>query len=74
MHHVEVSEPLGQITPRDACALAVWHRFNKQPVVSRRYPNMTFTTRKQGFNTLPLVISKSVAAEHAKICTVEKRD
>ena len=33
MHDAEIAKALGQIPPRDACAVAVQHRVREQPVV-----------------------------------------
>jgi len=67
MHHAKVPEPLGKVAPRDARAIAVQHRFNKQPVVPRRHPNMACPPGKQRFNTLSLVISKCVATGYEEV-------
>ena len=58
----EIAETLGQITPGDAGAIAVKHRFDKQAIVFGCHPNIRGFARQKLFNPLPLIIAKGIAA------------
>ena len=41
-----ITKPLGQVTPGNARPVAIEHRLDEQPVVSRRDPDVALTPRQ----------------------------
>ena len=58
----EITEPLRQIAPRDARAVAIKNRLDKQTIVFRGHPNIRGLARQKLFYPLPWGITKGVAA------------
>jgi len=51
-----------EVTPRDACTVAVEHRLDKQTVVCASYSYVAFLTRQKVADTIPLVIAKRISS------------
>src|SRR3954451_21098303 len=62
MHLDAIAETLRQVTPRNTGAEPVQHRFDEEPVVPCRYPDVAITARQQVTDPLPLVVSQAVTA------------
>src|SRR4051812_42797119 len=60
MHLDAIAETLRQVTPRNTGAEPVQHRFDEEPVVPCRYPDVAITARQQVTDPLPLVVSQAV--------------
>src|SRR3954447_1425543 len=65
LHLDPAAEPLGQIAPGDARAIAVKHGLDKQPVVLGRAPDMSDPARQKVSDPRPLVITQAVASHHS---------
>jgi len=57
-----IAEAFRQIPPGNACAIPVKHRLDKQSVVLGSDTDMPFTAGQKVLDTLPLVITKGIAA------------
>ena len=60
----EVAETFGKIAPRDARAIAIQQRFDKQTIVSGRRPDMAGAASKQVADAFPLIVPQGVASAH----------
>ena len=65
MHHPEVPETLGQVTPGYSCTIAVQHGLDEQPVVFGGHTHVTGTPGQQVLDAIPLIVSKGVSSGHA---------
>ncbi|AOW46642.1 hypothetical protein A4S02_07525 [Acetobacter ascendens] len=57
-----IPEPRWQVTPGNACAVAIHHRFHKQTVIGGRSVDMTFTTREKIFYPFPLAVTQAISS------------
>ena len=64
MHHPEVPEPLRQITPGYARAIAVQHGLDEQPVVPGGHTHVTGAPGQQVLDAISLIVSKCVSSGH----------
>src|SRR5439155_20558393 len=62
MNFDRIAKALRQIAPGDASAIAIENRFDKQPVVLSRDPNMARTSRQNILDPVPLIIPQSIAS------------
>jgi hypothetical protein len=72
-----VAKPFGQVPPREAGPITVDHRFNKQPIVLGRYPDMPFTSGQNILYPVPLIVPKGVTARLSapnQLTAYESRD
>src|SRR5215813_993853 len=60
-----IAKPLRQVAPGDPSAIAVEHCLDEQTVVSCRHPDVAFTAGQQVLDTIPLVVTKGVAAHRS---------
>lgn len=67
MHHTEITKALGQVAPRDAGALTVEHRIDKQPVVSRSGSGLSDLAGQQILDALPMRIAQGISSGHAQL-------
>jgi len=51
-----IAETLGEIAPRNAGSISV-HRFDEQPIVRRRAPDMAFAARQKIRDPVPLIVT-----------------
>ena len=65
LHLDPTAEPLGQIAPGNAGAVAVDHRLHKEPVVLGRAPDMSDPARQKVSDPLPLIITQAVASHRS---------
>src|SRR3712207_6057935 len=65
LHLDPATEPLGQIAPGDAGAIAVQHGLDKEPVVLGGAPDMADPVRQKVSDPLPLVIAQAVASHRS---------
>jgi hypothetical protein len=63
MYLYGIAKAFGQISPRNAGAITVQNRFYKQPIVFGGYADMAFAARQKVLYTLPLVVTKGIAAQ-----------
>src|SRR4051794_10986973 len=73
MHVFPVSKALGQVAPGHPGAIAVEHRFHKQPVVRRRAAHMADAARQQVPDPLPLIITQSIRSRHGFMFATKSR-
>jgi hypothetical protein len=59
------AEALRKIAPRNARAIAIEHRLDKQAVVRRGSANVAVTTGKKILNPLPLIVSQAIATHRS---------
>ena len=64
MHDAKVAESRWQVAPGDACAVAVEHCIDEQPVVFCRGSGLSCLTGQQVFDALPLGIKEGVSFTH----------
>ena len=57
-----VPEAFRQVPPGNACAIPIKHRLDKQSVVLGSDTDMPFTAGQKVLYTLPLIITKGIAA------------
>jgi hypothetical protein len=57
-----IAKALRQVPPGNASAIAVENGFDKPPIVLRRRPNITFTSRQKILDPVPLVVPQSIAS------------
>ena len=62
MNFDRIAKALRQIAPGDASAIAIENRFDKQPVVLSRDPNMAHASRQNILDPVPLIIPQSIAS------------
>ena len=62
MHDAKVTKAPGQVLPGDARAVAVQHRFDKQPVISRRHAHMALAPGQQVLDAFPLIVSQCISS------------
>jgi hypothetical protein len=62
-----IAKPLRQIAPRNAGAVAIQHRRDKQPAIARSHSNRPLPTRQQVLDPVPLVVTKSVTAHRSAL-------
>ena len=60
----QVAKAFGQVPPREAGPITVDHRFNKQPIVLGRYPDMPLTS---GEDTLSCPIDRPEGRNGASV-------
>ena len=60
MHLDAIAETLRQVTPRNTGAEPVQHRFDEEPVVPCRYPDVAITAGQQVADPLPFVVPQAV--------------
>jgi hypothetical protein len=65
MHHAEITEALGQVTPGNTGAVAIEHGIDEQPVVLGGGTNVSSPAGQQVFDLAPLAICQGVSATHA---------
>src|ERR1700677_4114397 len=58
-----IAEPLRQIAPRHASAIAIEDRLDEQPIVARGHADVPLATRKQISDPVPLIFTKGVTAQ-----------
>lgn len=61
----EITKTLGQVAPRNACAVAVEHRIDEQPVVASRSSGLPGLAGQQILDALPMRITQCVSSGHA---------
>jgi hypothetical protein len=65
MHRHTFAEALRQVEPGYARPVAIQHRLDEQPIVSRFHTNPSRAPGKQMLNTLPLVVTQGTAAHRS---------
>ncbi len=65
MYLLPIPEPLWQVAPRNARAITVQNRFNKQSIVLCGYAHMAFPAGEQVSNSIPLVVAQAIAAHRS---------
>src|SRR5215212_4150159 len=65
LHLDPAAEPLGQVAPGNARAVAVKHGLDKQPVVLGRAPDMSDPARQKVSDPRPFVITQAVASHQS---------
>src|SRR5882757_8489609 len=65
MHVFPITEALREIAPWHTGAIAVQHGLDEPPVVCCRHSHMTFLTRQQVSDTLPLIVAHPIAAHRS---------
>src|SRR6476469_5083152 len=60
MHLDAIAETLRQVTPRNTGAEPVQHRFDEEPVVPCRYPDVAITAGQQVADPLAFVVPQAV--------------
>jgi hypothetical protein len=52
-----IAKTLGEITPGNPGSISIENRFNEQPIIRRRAPDMAFPARQNILDPIPLVIA-----------------
>jgi hypothetical protein len=65
MHHAEVTKALRQVTPGNACAVALEHRIHEQPVVARGGSGLCRLAGQQIRDARPTLINQGISSGHA---------
>jgi hypothetical protein len=64
-YYAEVTKALRQVTPGNACAVAVQHRIHEQPVVSRSGSGLCRLAGQQILDARPTLITQGISSGHA---------
>jgi len=62
MNHPKVAKAFGQIAPGNAGALTIGHCLDKEAIIPGSNSDSSHSTGEQVLNTLPLIITESVAS------------
>ena len=62
MHRLPRAEPLRQVAPRDAGAVAEQHCLDEQPIVLRRHTDVALTAGQKILDPIPLVVAQAIAS------------
>jgi len=54
---VPITEPLGQITPRNARSISVQNGVDEQAIIRGRATDMAFTARQKILDPIPLIVA-----------------
>jgi hypothetical protein len=57
VHLLPVAEPLRQVPPGNAGAVAVEHRLDEQAIVLGRHADVPLAARQQALDPVPLVVA-----------------
>jgi hypothetical protein len=62
MHRLPRAEPLRQVAPRDAGAVAEQHCLDEQPIVLHRHTDVALTAGQKILDPIPLVVAQAIAS------------
>lgn len=65
MHHAEIAQALGQVTPGNTGTVAIEHDIDEQPVVLGGRSNVSSPAGQQVLDLAPLAICQGISANHA---------